>query len=89
MNNNQLLLLALNCINENREPSHTEQSKIYVFYRTEVDCKGISINEFMLNQNWQLADEQKIQKVIRFIEIYLHLSLKKAKDRKNVEQNSR
>ncbi|EOE1542900.1 MULTISPECIES: hypothetical protein [Providencia] len=89
MNKNQLLLLALNCINENREPSHSEQSKIYVFYRTEVDYKGISINEFMLNQNWQLADEQKIQKVIRFIETYLHLSLKKAKDRKNVEQNSR
>ncbi|EPI2106523.1 hypothetical protein OKT23_18980 [Providencia rettgeri] len=89
MNNTQLLLFALNCINENREPSHTELSKFYVFYRTDIDCKGISIDEFMLNQNWQLADEQKVQKVIRFIETYLHLSLKKAKDRKNVEQNSR
>nr|WP_306804281.1 hypothetical protein [Providencia sp. PROV145] len=89
MNNTQLLLLALNCINENREPSHTELSKIYVFYRTDVGCKGISIDEFMLNQDWQLADEQKVQKVIRFIETYLHLSLKKAKYRKNVEQNSR
>ncbi|WP_334054990.1 hypothetical protein [Providencia huaxiensis] len=85
MNNNQLLLLALNCINENREPSHTEQSKIYVFYKTEVDCKGISIDEFMLSQNWQLVEEKKILKVMSFIETYLHLSLKKTKDRKHVE----
>lgn len=89
MNNNQLLLLALNCINENREPSHTEMSKIYVFYRTEIDYKGISIDEFMLSQNWQLIDESKAQKVMSFIEAYLHLSLKKAKDRKHVEQNPR
>nr|ELR5136008.1 hypothetical protein [Providencia rettgeri] len=85
MNNNQLLLLALNCINENREPSHTELSKIYVFYRTEIDYKGISIDEFMLNQNWQLVDEKRIRKVMNFIETYLHLSSKKAKDRKHVE----
>lgn len=85
MNNNQLLLLALNCINENREPSHTEQSKIYVFYRTKIDYKGISIDEFMLNQNWQTVDDKRAQKVMSFIETYLHLSLKKAKDRKNVE----
>ncbi|EJD6044772.1 hypothetical protein M0J40_RS19320 [Providencia rettgeri] len=84
----QLLLLALNCINENREPSHTELSKIYVFYRTEIDYKGISIDEFMLNQNWQLVDEHKVQKVMNFIEMYLHLSSKKAKDRKHIEQNS-
>ncbi|MEQ5573338.1 hypothetical protein ABN306_10945 [Providencia huaxiensis] len=85
MNNNQLLLLALNCINENREPSHTEQSKIYVFYRTEIDYKCISIDEFMLNQNWQTVDDERTQKVTSFIETYLHLSLKKAKDRKHVE----
>ncbi|MDH2321566.1 hypothetical protein AB7185_11220 [Providencia rettgeri] len=85
MNNNQLLLLSINCINENREPSHTEQSKIYVFYRTNVDYKGISIEEFMLNQNWQLVDEKKIQKVMSFIETHLHLSSEKAKDRKHVE----
>ncbi|EMI7062219.1 MULTISPECIES: hypothetical protein [Providencia] len=85
MNNNQLLLLALNCINENREPSHTELSKIYVFYRTEIDYKGISIDEFMLGQNWELVDEKRIHKVMNFIEEYLHLSSKKAKDRKHVE----
>lgn len=85
MNNNQLLLLALNCINENREPSHMELSKIYVFYRTEIDYKGISIDGFMLNQNWQLVDEKRIHKVMNFIEEYLHLSSKKAKDRKHVE----
>lgn len=89
MNNIQLLLLALNCINENREPSHTELSKIYVFYKTEIDYKGISIDEFILSQNWQLIDDKSIHKVMSFIETYLHLSLKKAKDRKNVEQNSR
>lgn len=85
MNNNQLLLLALNCINENREPSHTEQSKIYVFYRTEIDYKGISIDEFMLSQNWQLVEEKKILKAISFIETYLHLSSEKVKDRIHVE----
>lgn len=89
MSNTQLLLLAINCINENREPSHTELSKIYVFYRTEIDYKNISINEFMLNQNWLLTDEHNTQKVMSFIEAYLHLSSKKAKDRKQyVEQNS-
>ncbi|MCG9949212.1 hypothetical protein MIB43_004665 [Providencia rettgeri] len=88
MSNTQLLLLALNCINENREPSHTELSKIYVFYRTEIDYKGISIDEFMLSQNWQLVEEHKVQKVMSFIETYLHMSSKKAKDRKHVEQNS-
>lgn len=85
MNNNQLLLLSINCINENREPSHTEQSKIYVFYRTEIDYKGISIDEFMLSQNWQLVDEKRIHKVMSFLEMYLHLSSEKAKDRKHVE----
>ncbi|ENU1228530.1 hypothetical protein [Providencia rettgeri] len=85
MNNTQLLLLAINCINENREPSHTELSKIYVFYRTEIDYKGISIDEFMLSQDWQLADKKKAHTVMNFIEVYLHLSLKKAKDRKHVE----
>ncbi|ENN8375993.1 hypothetical protein ACAX46_001390 [Providencia rettgeri] len=85
MNNNQLLLLALNCINENREPSHTELSNIYVFYRTEIDYKGISIDEFMLNKNWQLVDKKNIQKAVSFIETYLHLSSERAKDRKHVE----
>lgn len=85
MNNNQLLLLALNCINENREPSHTELSKIYAFYRTEIDYKGISIDEFMLGQNWQLVDDKSIHKVMSFIETHLHLSSEKAKDRKHVE----
>ena len=89
MNTTQLLLLALNCINENRELSHTELSKIYVFYKTEIDYKNISIDEFMLNQNWLLTDEYNTQKVMNFIETYLHLSSKKAKDRKQyVEQNS-
>ncbi|HBO25039.1 MAG TPA: hypothetical protein DD649_19455 [Providencia sp.] len=89
MNTTQLLLLALNCINENRELSHTELSKIYVFYRTEIDYKNISIDEFMLNQNWLLTDEYNTQKVMNFIETYLHLSSKKAKSRKRyVEQNS-
>lgn len=85
MNNTQLLLLALNCINENRNPSHTELSRIYVLYRTKINYKNISINEFMLNLNWLLIDEQKIQKMMYFIESYLHLSSKKAKERKHVK----
>ncbi len=32
MTSTQLILLALTCINENREPSHAEQSRIYVFF---------------------------------------------------------
>jgi hypothetical protein len=46
MNITQLFLLAVNCINDNRKPSHTEQSIIYVFYRTNI-AGLISIDEFM------------------------------------------
>ncbi|MBS0858350.1 hypothetical protein [Providencia rettgeri] len=42
----QLFLLALNCINDNRKLSHTEQSKVYVFYRKNI-AGLISIDEFM------------------------------------------
>lgn len=86
MNNTQLLLLALNCINENREPSHTELSKIYVFYRTDVGCKGISINEFILllsNSSLYCQIEQpKRAPVIEFIESYLSSSADKSHARK-------
>ena len=46
MNTTQLLLLTLNCLSENRDPSHTEQSHIYVFYKTQIE-KKMSIDEFM------------------------------------------
>lgn len=82
MNATQLFLIALNCINENREPSHTELSKIYVFYRAEIENKNISINEFILNQDWPLADGHNTQIVLHFIGAYLNLSLIKASNRK-------
>ncbi|MEI9716300.1 hypothetical protein [Moellerella wisconsensis] len=87
MNATQLFLIALNSINENREPSHTELSKIYVFYRAEIENKNISINEFILNQDWPLTDGHDTQKVLHFIETYLHLSLIKASARKQYIQH--
>lgn len=73
----QLFLLALNCINDNRKLSHTEQSMIYVFYRKNI-AGLISIDEFMemfinlsvycdsLNRNKELT--------IELIEKYLYKS---------------
>lgn len=82
MSNTQLLLLALNCINENGEPSHTELSKIYVFYRTEIDYKGISIDEFMLllsnSSLYYQIERSKRAPVIEFVESYLSSSADKS-----------
>lgn len=80
MNITQLFLLALNCINEHREPSHTEQSIIYVFYRTNI-AGLISIDEFM-DKFVELSvycDSSKQNKAfaIKLIEKYLHLSANK------------
>lgn len=73
----QLFLLALNCINDNRKLSHTEQSMVYVFYRKNI-AGLISIDEFMemfinlsvycdsLNRNKELT--------IELIEKYLYKS---------------
>lgn len=85
MNNNQLLLLALNCINENREPSHTELSRIYVFYKTEIEGSAIFINDFILllsnsTVHYQI-EQSKIAPVIEFIESYLNLSSNKSQSR--------
>ncbi|MGS8101272.1 hypothetical protein [Providencia sp. PROV_01] len=71
MNTTQLLLFALNCINENRETTHTEKSHIYVFYKNEIENKQ-SINDFMLNfesmQICQQIEQQKRAQVIAFVE---------------------
>lgn len=86
MTSTQLILLALTCINENREPSHTEQSRIYVFYKTEIDDKAISINEFILllsNSSLYCQIEQpKRAPVIELIESYLSSSADKSHARK-------
>ncbi|CAG9414726.1 hypothetical protein [Providencia alcalifaciens] len=80
MNITQLFLLALNCINEHREPSHTEQSIIYVFYRTNI-AGLISIDEFMemfINLS-VYCDSPKRNKelTIELIEKYLYKSANK------------
>ncbi|WP_272521071.1 hypothetical protein [Providencia sp. PROV202] len=80
MNITQLFLLALNCINEHREPSHTEQSIIYVFYRTNI-AGLISIDEFMemfINVS-VYCDSPKRNKelTIELIEKYLYKSANK------------
>lgn len=86
MTSTQLILLALTCINENREPSHTEQSRIYVFYKTEIDDKAISINEFILllsNSSLYCQIEQpKRAPVIELIESYVSSSADKSHARK-------
>ncbi|HBO23972.1 MAG TPA: hypothetical protein DD649_13960 [Providencia sp.] len=86
MNTTQLLLLALNCINEKMEPSHTELSLIYVFYKTEIEGNAISINEFILllynSTLYYQIEQSKIAPVIEFIERYLSLSADKSLSRK-------
>ena len=57
MNTTQLVLLALTCINEKRELTHTEQSHVYVFYKTEVESRNISVNEFILTQIESLVNK--------------------------------
>ncbi len=50
MTSTQLILLALTCINENREPSHTEQSRIYVFINHTQESRIIMHNLANLTQ---------------------------------------
>lgn len=86
MNKTQLILLALNCINENREPSHTEQSRIYVFYKTETESVDISVNTFILSLT-QVVDksEVKIQKrepIFDFLKVHINNAAIKSAGRK-------
>ncbi|WP_272580928.1 hypothetical protein [Providencia sp. PROV266] len=77
MNKTKLILLALNCIKENREPSQTEQSKIYVFYRTEICDKNISVDKFMLSLNTDLIEQSKQTLVANLIYKYICKSKEK------------
>lgn len=86
MNKTQLILLALNCINENREPSHTEQSLIYVFYKTEIESMDISVNAFILLLA-QVIDNseiniQKRESIIDFLNVHINNAEIKSKNRK-------
>ena len=83
MNTNQLLLLALNCINEKREPSHTERSHIYVFYRTQVLDMKLSISNFItqLQINDLVYDSEKKAAVLSFLDNNLEKSVTKFNDR--------
>ncbi|HHR6575332.1 TPA: hypothetical protein ACS8DH_002822 [Providencia alcalifaciens] len=86
MSNTQLLLLALNCINENREPSHTEQSRIYVFYKTKVESMNISANAFILSL-MQLIDNseiktQKRESIFDFLNVHINNAAIKSENRK-------
>lgn len=71
MNTTKLLLLALNCIRENRAPSYVEQSRINVFYRTKICNKNISINEFMFDLNQIQIEEPRKKPVIDLIYTYI------------------
>ncbi|WP_272693695.1 hypothetical protein [Providencia sp. PROV039] len=86
MNKNQLVLLALNCINENRKPSHTEQSRIYVFYKTAIESMDISVNTFILSLT-QIVDTyeisiQKRESIFDFLNVHINNAAIKSENRK-------
>ncbi len=83
MNNNQLLLLALNCINENKEPTHLEQSHIYVFYYTHIVDMKLTINDFMtqLQINNLVRDTKKETAILSFVRNNFTKAEKKFNDR--------
>ncbi|HGF6560554.1 TPA: hypothetical protein ACF2YT_001463 [Providencia alcalifaciens] len=80
MNITQLFLLALNCINDNRKLSHTEQSMVYVFYRKNI-AGLISIDEFMemfINLSVYCDSPNRNKELtIELIEKYLYKSARK------------
>lgn len=87
MNITQLILLALNCISENREPSHTEQSRIYVFYKTKIENMDITVNAFILSLI-QLIDKstiniQKRESIFDFLNVYINDAAIKSENRKH------
>ncbi len=85
MNKTQLILLALNCINENREPSHTEQSLIYVFYKTEIENMDFSINTFILSMtqviNISMLNIQKRESIFDFLNVHFNNAAIKSENR--------
>ena len=86
MNITQLILLALNCTNENRDASHTEKSHIYVFYKTKIENMDISVNAFILF-SMQLIDNseiniQKRESIIDFLNVYINNAAIKSENRK-------
>lgn len=86
MNKTQLILLALNCINENREPTHTEQSRIYIFYKTKVENMDFPINTFISPQI-QLIDKstkysQKRELIFNFLNVQINNAAIKSEKRK-------
>ncbi len=83
MNTTQLLLLALNCINENKEPAHLEQSRIYVFYCTQIVDMKLTINDFMtqLQVNDLVRDTKKETAILSFMRKNLTKAERKFNDR--------
>lgn len=83
MNTTQLLLLALNCINENKEPTHLEQSHIYVFYCTQIADMKLTINDFMtqLQINNLVRDTKKEAAILNFVKNNLTKAEEKFNDR--------
>ena len=83
MNTTQLLLLALNCINENKEPTHLEQSHIYVFYCTQIVYMKLTINDFMtqLQINDLVRDAEKEAVILNFVKNNLTKAEEKFNDR--------
>ncbi len=83
MNTTQLLLLALNCRNENKSPTHLEQSHIYVFYCTQIVDMKLTIDDFMtqLQINDLVRDTKKETAILSFLSESLAKAEKKFNDR--------
>lgn len=87
MNKTQLILQALNCINENREPSYTEQSRIYVFYKTKMESMDISVNAFILLLIQAIDNSEinikKRESTIDFLNVHINNAAIKSENRKH------
>ncbi len=83
MNTTQLILLALNCHNENKEPTHLEQSRIYVFYCTQIVDMKLTIDDFMaqLQINDLVRDTKKETAILSFLSDNLVKAENKFNDR--------
>lgn len=86
MNKTQLILLALNCINENREPSHIEKSRIYVFYKTKIENMDISVNALILSLiqpiDKPVLSIQKRESIFDFLNMHINNAAIKSENRK-------
>lgn len=81
----QLILLTLNILNKKRKPIYTEMSKIYAFYKSEIESNNISIDDFLLfltkSSIYRAMLHIKRDSVMALVSSYLYIAAEKSKFR--------